>query len=170
MKTDALKLDRDVLVARSNVGLGNFDLVLSEVKDSAATPVALRAVRVLAAYLHPDLPKAKALNALDSLIADSSANANVQYVAAVVRMHEGAFSDALRLVKDAATLEQYVRYRYVRCHSYFLFWCACFLHARLWKLEVKDGATLPSLMFVSGLLSAFNFCCASIAPTSLRRS
>ena len=65
---------------------------------------------MLAAYLHPELSKPKALAALDNLIADPSASANstVQYVAATIRMHEGSYADALRLVKDASTLEQYV--------------------------------------------------------------
>ena len=110
LKSDALRLDRDVLVARANVGLGNFDQVLGEIKENAATPAALRAVRILAAYLHPELPKAKALATLETLVADSSALANptVQYVAAILKMHEGSLNEALRLVKDATTLEQCV--------------------------------------------------------------
>jgi coatomer subunit epsilon len=81
---------------------------LGEIKDSAATPVALRAVRVLASYLHPELQKAKALAALDALVADSSAatNSTVQFVAATIYMHEGNFNAALRLLKESTTLEQ----------------------------------------------------------------
>lgn len=97
-------------MARANVGLGNFDQVLGEIKENAATPSALRAVRILAAYLHPELPKAKALATLETLVADSSslANPTVQYVAAILKMHEGSLTEALRLVKDATTLEQCV--------------------------------------------------------------
>lgn len=96
-------------MARSNVGLGNFDLVIGEIKDVAATPLALRAVRILAAYLHPELSKAKALAALEALLASEHgaiSNTTVQYVTATLRMHEGAFMEALRLVKDASTLDQ----------------------------------------------------------------
>jgi hypothetical protein len=82
--------------------------VLGEIKDTAATPVALRAVRLLAAYLHPELSKPKALAALEALVADTTAAANptVQFVAATVYMHEGNYNVALRLLKESTTLEQ----------------------------------------------------------------
>ncbi len=82
--------------------------MIGEIKDTASTPVAMRAVRILASYLNPELQKSKALAALDTLIADSYAasNTTVQFVAATIFMHEGNYNNALRLVKEATTLEQ----------------------------------------------------------------
>ena len=42
LKTPELKLERDILLYRANIGLGQYELVLNEIKDSKETPYGLR--------------------------------------------------------------------------------------------------------------------------------
>jgi coatomer subunit epsilon len=41
-KSTDLKLERDILLYRANIGLGQYELVLNEIQDSKETPYGLR--------------------------------------------------------------------------------------------------------------------------------
>ena len=55
IRAESTKIERDVFVYRSYIAVGNYSVVLDEIKDSRTTPVDLQAVKLLAIYLsNPD--------------------------------------------------------------------------------------------------------------------
>lgn len=42
VNTNEAKLEKEILLQRAHIGLGQYDLVLSEINDSKETPLALR--------------------------------------------------------------------------------------------------------------------------------
>jgi coatomer subunit epsilon len=46
LKSSELKLERDILLYRANIGLGQYELVLNEIQDSKDTPYGLRVKKI----------------------------------------------------------------------------------------------------------------------------
>lgn len=100
------RIELDTLVYRSHIGLGQYDLVLGDIKDKKDTPVALRAVRILAQYLKERNSKV-AFKQLENLLEDQATgnDATLLVVASTINMHEGNESEALKLLHNPTTLE-----------------------------------------------------------------
>lgn len=98
--------EQDALVYRAHIGLGQYDLVLGDVKDRKDTPVALRAVRILAQYLKDRNAKVT-FKQLESLLEDQATgnDPTLLAVAASINLHEGNEQEALKLVHNPSTLE-----------------------------------------------------------------
>jgi coatomer subunit epsilon len=106
----ALRLERDVYVYRSMVGLKNYKAVLDEIKEDGATAPSLRAVRVLAQYLAGGANKEAALALVEGVFLQDPAlleNPLIQSSAAQIYLHEGNTTAALKVLKSPQTLEHF---------------------------------------------------------------
>lgn len=109
VKADALKIERDVYMYRAYIAMGQYDVVLSGIKDDPSTPIALQAIKLFATYLAaPPKGREVPLLQLDDWMSDASAASNpvLQYVAGSMYMHQGDVSAALTAIKGGnASLE-----------------------------------------------------------------
>lgn len=103
--SDMDMVERDVLVYRSYIAQGSYDLVISEIKDSAAT--ALQAVKLLAQYLSGTKTKEQVLATISEWLADSAMNRNatVLLIAGTIYSNEGIYEEALKACHAGQTLE-----------------------------------------------------------------
>ncbi|THU44214.1 hypothetical protein C4D60_Mb02t05050 [Musa balbisiana] len=96
-------LERDVLVHRSYIALGSYQLVISEIDSSA--PTALQAVKLLALYLSGD--KESAISSLQEWLSDSAISNNpvLRLIAGIIYMHEQDYNEALKHTNSGGTME-----------------------------------------------------------------
>ncbi|CAN1828651.1 Coatomer subunit epsilon-1 [Linum perenne] len=98
-------IERDCLVHRSYIALGSYQLVVSEIDDSAATP--LQAVKLLALYLSSPDNKQSVISSLKEWLADSAIGSNpiLRLVAGIIFMNEEDYNEALKHTHAAGTME-----------------------------------------------------------------
>uniref|UniRef100_A0A7S1T9E3 Coatomer subunit epsilon n=1 Tax=Tetraselmis chuii TaxID=63592 RepID=A0A7S1T9E3_9CHLO len=98
--------ERDALVYRSYIGMGQYDIVLAEISDNAAT--GMLAVKLLAAYLSGRTDKDSALVTIADWLSDAASNANplVSIVAGFIYCGEENYIDALKACHHGRSLEQ----------------------------------------------------------------
>ncbi|CAM9612128.1 unnamed protein product [Heterosigma akashiwo] len=101
-----LKVERDEFLYRSYIALGQYSVVLSEVKDNA--PPQLQACRLLATYLKPAESKEIVLMTLSEWlqVGQGSMNNPAVQVAAHGVPPRGDLKKALQAVHQGVTLEQ----------------------------------------------------------------
>jgi len=105
--SEAKKVECKEFVYRSYIALGQCNIVLSEVPESASTPVALLAVKQLARYLSSPGSKEEVVAQFNSWLASpqDGSTASLQLMAALVFLHQGDTKEALRCVHLGSTLE-----------------------------------------------------------------
>jgi len=106
VKTEPLKVERDVFMWRAHLALGQFDAVLEGIKDEPATPLPLQAVKLLATFLSaPPKGREVALLQAEDWLADAGASANpvLQLVAGTMHMHQGDVAAALTAIKGGGS-------------------------------------------------------------------
>ncbi|XP_015067050.1 coatomer subunit epsilon-1-like isoform X2 [Solanum pennellii] len=98
-------VERDTLVYRSYIALASYQLVISEIDDSAATP--LQAVKLLALYLSSPDNKETVITSLHELLGDSAIGNNpiLRLIAGIVFMHEQDYNEALKHTNAGGTME-----------------------------------------------------------------
>ncbi|KAJ4702826.1 Coatomer epsilon subunit [Melia azedarach] len=98
-------VERDCLVYRSYIALGSYQLVISEIDDSAATP--LQAVKLLALYLSGPENKESTILSLKEWLADPAIgnNATLRLIAGIIFMHEEDYNEALKHTNVGGTME-----------------------------------------------------------------
>eukprot|EP01040_Poterioochromonas_malhamensis_P015033 gene15033-16749_t len=104
-----LKDEKDEYVYRSFIGLGQYNIVLSEVSDSSSTPIGKRAIKLLAFYLNnPRNNKDAVFQQLKEWLSDPVAGQNktLVLIAATIYLHEDNHKDAYRILKEGNGLEQ----------------------------------------------------------------
>ncbi|CAB1119803.1 unnamed protein product [Ectocarpus sp. 6 AP-2014] len=103
---EALRVERDEFIYRSYLALGQFSIVLGEIKDDA--PPALQAVRLMAQYLSNPESREIVIETLKMWLTDpgSCNNPTVQLLAAAVFTHEGDLKEAVRSIRNGVTMEQ----------------------------------------------------------------
>jgi hypothetical protein len=100
VKSEPLKVERDVYAHRAAIALGQYASVIDGVRDDE--PVPLQAVKLLASYLSsPPKGREVALLQLEDWLADAGAAANptLQFVAGTIYLHQGDLAAALTAVK-----------------------------------------------------------------------
>eukprot|EP00802_Teleaulax_amphioxeia_P024138 Tamp_24799.p1 GENE.Tamp_24799~~Tamp_24799.p1 ORF type:complete len:308 (+),score=100.19 Tamp_24799:31-924(+) len=97
--------DRDVIIYRSYIALGQYDIVQDEIKDDAQT--ALQAVKLLATYKSKPDMKDMVLMTIKEWLTDSSTANNpvLQTVAGIIYLELGELEEAARAVHAGTTLE-----------------------------------------------------------------
>jgi len=115
LKDEALKVEKDEFVYRSYVGLGQYGIVLNEVKEDA--PLRLRAIRLLAEYVEnrevkKDEEKRKEiLKRCDEWVQTyqaSKTETTVQLACALIYDREDRNDDAFRAILGQHSVEQMV--------------------------------------------------------------
>jgi len=103
--SDSVALERDCIVYRSLIALGNYDLVLDEVKDAKA-PTSLQAVKLLASWMRGD-DRDFSMETLKQWLSDENAanNQMLQLVAGMIYYSERNYDDALRVLHQSNILE-----------------------------------------------------------------
>ncbi|GIL79962.1 hypothetical protein Vretifemale_9201, partial [Volvox reticuliferus] len=103
--SEADAIERDCFVYRSYIALGSYDLVISEIRDSAAT--GLLAVKLQAQYLSGRKSKEDVLATLQDWLSDSACNRNttVLLVAGMIHAQEGNYPEALKCCHGNTNLE-----------------------------------------------------------------
>jgi len=98
-------VERDCLVHRSYIALGSFQLVISEIDSSAATP--LQAVKLLALYLSSPDNKESTISSLKEWLGDPAIGNNpiLRLIAGIVFMHEQDYNEALKHTNAGGTME-----------------------------------------------------------------
>ncbi|KAM7272310.1 hypothetical protein ACFE04_026973 [Oxalis oulophora] len=93
-------IERDCLVYRSYIALGQFQLVINEIDSSAATP--LQTVKLLALNLSSPSNKESAISSLKDWLADPAIanNSTLRLIAGTVFMHEEDYNRRFRLSND----------------------------------------------------------------------
>ncbi|KAE8710985.1 Coatomer subunit epsilon-2 [Hibiscus syriacus] len=84
-------VERDCIVYRSYIALGNYQLVISEIDSSAATP--LQAVKLLALYLSNPHDKESTISSLKEWLADPAIGNN-----AILRLIAGTVSCTKKII------------------------------------------------------------------------
>eukprot|EP00300_Choanocystis_sp_HF-7_P022600 c21971_g1_i1.p1 GENE.c21971_g1_i1~~c21971_g1_i1.p1 ORF type:complete len:312 (+),score=2.74 c21971_g1_i1:48-938(+) len=104
--TPEATLEKNCLVHRCYIAMGNYKMVLDQVSDSDA--VDARAVKHLARYLSAGAETGKkneVLASLEKLISEHKKNQTVALMAATIYMHEQKYEEALALLHSRASLE-----------------------------------------------------------------
>eukprot|EP01041_Mallomonas_annulata_P005927 gene5927-11959_t len=104
----SLMPEKDEFIYRSYLALGQYNIILGEIKDSPNTPVALRAIKLLASFLSDPSTKEIALMQMQEWMTDSAAasNTTLQLVSAILYMHDDNIKDAIKSVRHGSSLEQ----------------------------------------------------------------
>lgn len=97
--------DRDVIIYRSYIALGQYDVVQDEVKEDAQT--ALQAVKLLATFKSKPDMKDMVLMTLKEWLTDSTTGNNpvLQTIAGIVYLEMGDLEEAAKVLHSGTTLE-----------------------------------------------------------------
>lgn len=103
--SDAGMVEKDYYVYRSYLEMGEYDLVINEIPDSAA--MALQAVKLLAKYLVGKTAPDAAVSTIAEWLEDPacSGNATVLLIAGMIYAREENYIDALKCCHTGVTLE-----------------------------------------------------------------
>ncbi|KAJ4836078.1 hypothetical protein Tsubulata_010702, partial [Turnera subulata] len=98
-------VERDSLVHRSYIALGSYQLVISEIDDSAPTP--LQAVKLLALYLSTPGNKESVISSLKEWLADPAIANNpiLRLIAGTIFVFEEDYNEALKYTNAGGTME-----------------------------------------------------------------
>jgi len=94
---------------RSYLALGQYHIILSEVKDVSSTSIGLRAVRLLATVLSDSTRKDAAMTQMQEWVGEASFSGSnsLKVVAAILYMCDDNLKDALKAIRNPADLEQH---------------------------------------------------------------
>jgi coatomer protein complex subunit epsilon len=103
---DGHKVERDVLIYRSYIAKGDYNIVLEEIKDSNPN-AALVAVKALASYLSSERNKDIVLTTVKSWPTDARMvnNEIVQLVSGLIYFYEEDYDEVFRALHQSRTLE-----------------------------------------------------------------
>eukprot|EP00761_Pharyngomonas_kirbyi_P012419 gb/GECH01012446.1/.p1 GENE.gb/GECH01012446.1/~~gb/GECH01012446.1/.p1 ORF type:complete len:293 (+),score=79.87 gb/GECH01012446.1/:1-879(+) len=98
------QLRRDILIYKAQIGMNEYDLVLSEIKEDA--DVELQMVRLLAKYLSDVDSRSSVVEKVNEIISNqTNVNSSLMSTAATIYLHEGDYKNALRMVHNPFTIE-----------------------------------------------------------------
>ncbi len=105
---DAYKVERDVIIYRSYIAKGDYNIVLEEIKDSNPN-AALVAVKALASYLSSERNKDIVLTTIKSWPSDPRMVNNdvVQLVSGLISFYEENYDEVFRALHQSRSLEGY---------------------------------------------------------------
>lgn len=105
LSSPADERDRDVIVYRSYIALGQYDVVQSEIAANA--PTALQAVKLLATYMQSKDSLEIVMLSLKEWLADSETANNpvLQLVAGIIYLDQGELEEAAKVLHAGTTLE-----------------------------------------------------------------
>jgi coatomer protein complex subunit epsilon len=89
--------------------MGQYHIILSEVKESGFVPVGLRAVRVMATFLSDPSKKDAALAQVQEWLGDFSTtpSSTLKLITAMLHMHDDNLKEALKVIRNPTDMEQH---------------------------------------------------------------
>lgn len=104
----ALKPEKDEYLYRSYLGVGQYNIILNEVKDNAVTPIGLRAIKLLANYFDNPSSKDQAVTQIKDWLSDPAffKVKTLQTVAAILYMYDDNCKEAIKSVAGCTNMEQ----------------------------------------------------------------
>lgn len=102
---------RDSLILRAYIGMGQFDLVLSEVKQNSSS--VLQSIRVLATYLSDASSREKCIETIHSWMNDGMTDATTISVATLLFLHEADLDQALKCLNSCPALDASLELQYL---------------------------------------------------------
>ncbi|KAJ7969228.1 Coatomer epsilon subunit [Quillaja saponaria] len=98
-------IERDCIVHRSHIALGQLQFVISEIDSSA--PTALQAVKLLALYFASPENKESTISSLKEWLADPAIgnNSTLRLIAGIIFMHEHDYNEALKHTNSGGTMD-----------------------------------------------------------------
>lgn len=104
----SLVAEKNEFLYRSYLAMGQYHIILSEIKDVSTTSIGLRAVRVLASALSDPTRKEAALLQIQEWLADLSISSNsLKMIAAILYMHDDNMKEALKAIRNPLDMEQH---------------------------------------------------------------
>jgi coatomer protein complex subunit epsilon len=103
-----LVTEKEEYVYRSYLALGQYQMILSEIKDTENVPVSLRAVKLLATVMSDPSSKEIALLQLQEWLSDPAAasNTSLQLIAAILYILDDNVKEAIKLMHHGVNMEQ----------------------------------------------------------------
>lgn len=100
--------EKDEYIYRCYLGLGQNNIVLSEISDSPSVPIGKRAIKLLATYLENPSNREIIQLQLTEWLNDATASQNktLQLVAATVFASEDNVKESFRILREGVNLEQ----------------------------------------------------------------
>jgi coatomer protein complex subunit epsilon len=102
-----LATEKDEYIYRSYLAMGQYDIIASEIRDSATTPVSHRAIKLLATYMREPSSRDTAKFQMEEWLGDStvSNNTSLRMIAAMMYMHDDNWKEAMKHVCTEKTFE-----------------------------------------------------------------
>jgi len=116
LKDSNLLKEKEELVYRSYLALGQYNIILDEIKDTPTTSYGLKGIKLLATYLTNPSSKDTIIATVSSLLVEANmavtATGNsslntLATIAAILHMHDDNVKEAIKCVHKAANLEQH---------------------------------------------------------------
>lgn len=103
-----LVVERDEFIYRSYLALGQFHVILGEIKDTPNTPMSLQAIRLLATFYSDPSSKEAIKFQLDDWLSNAAVanNPTVKLVYAILCVHDDNLKDAMKQMRAETNMEQ----------------------------------------------------------------
>lgn len=102
--------EKEEFVYRCYLGLGQYHVILSEIKDTlSTTSVNLRAIKLLAQYLSNPATKDVALSQIQEWLSDpvASSNTTIQLISAIIYVYDDNLKEAITSIHQPSNMEQH---------------------------------------------------------------
>jgi coatomer protein complex subunit epsilon len=102
-----LVTEKEEFIYRSYLAMGQYDMILSEIRDSATTPVSHRALKLLATFITEPSSRETVKFQMEEWLGDSSVsnNTSLRLIAAMMYMHDDNWKEAMKNVCQEKNLE-----------------------------------------------------------------
>lgn len=100
--------EKEEFVYRSYLALGQYSVILSEIREQPNTPVSLRAIKLLATYLSDPSSRDAAKIQMDEWLSNPAVHTNptLRLICAILHVHEENLKEAIKHVRFETNLEQ----------------------------------------------------------------
>lgn len=116
MKDSNLLKEKEEIVYRSYLAMGQYNIILDEIKDTPTTSYGLKGIKLLATFLSNPATKDTVISTVNNLLQEANtaitATGNsslntLSIIAAILHMHDDNVKEAMKCVHKAANLEQH---------------------------------------------------------------
>lgn len=116
VKDSNLLKEKEELVYRSYLALGQYNIILDEIKDTPSTSYGLKGIKLLATYLSNPSSKDAVISTVNDLLLEANtaitATGNsslntLAIISSILHMHDDNVKEAMKCVHKAANMEQH---------------------------------------------------------------
>eukprot|EP01038_Epipyxis_sp_PR26KG_P008293 gene8293-11223_t len=105
----SLVQEKEEFVYRSYLSLGQYHIILGEIKDGSNVPIGHRAIKLLATFLENPSSKEIVILQVKEWLSDPSAASNktLQLIATTLMIHDDNMKEAFKIIKNGISMEHY---------------------------------------------------------------